>query len=458
MDEAGHAHLTDFNIAVRYSESRPLTAVAGSMAYMAPEVLKKKGYFATVDWWSLGIVCYELIFGKRPFRGKTNDQLRLSILNDELRFPGDVDHRVSLECKDALSRFIERDLTKRLGCTGMDAIQIHPWFRGIDWERLERKAMDPPFVPDTRHANFDATHELEELLLEDNPLKVKKRHKPKPGEKRPEMSKEQQAMEDRFTVYDWYKVHAPTPRQRRRKNSLTRLKRNSYGSQGSSQLQQSQVAGSVVAANNNLALAEAKPEDPSSVSRIINEAAEGCADLGGFDRDAIMGDTSGEDELSPLGSMPPIQVSRDKSRRRRTLMNKDGLDVDEGSVGSTPEPSPQPEKSASFPGLDVAESSGTGERRRRSSRRKDEGDELPPLSPSSPSSPIEPGSTSAERRKASGRVRKASRTPRDADTDPIAYYQSKTTEGRQRGRASEDVRRPSAGEVPPKPVRHSVQT
>jgi serine/threonine kinase 32 len=64
LDEKGHAHLTDFNIAVLYSDKKPLTAVAGSMAYMAPEVLQKKGYFASVDWWSLGVVLFELLFGK----------------------------------------------------------------------------------------------------------------------------------------------------------------------------------------------------------------------------------------------------------------------------------------------------------------------------------------------------------------------------------------------------------
>lgn len=64
LDENGHAHLTDFNIAVHYSDKKPLNAVAGSMAYMAPEVLQKKGYFSSVDWWSLGVVLFELLFGK----------------------------------------------------------------------------------------------------------------------------------------------------------------------------------------------------------------------------------------------------------------------------------------------------------------------------------------------------------------------------------------------------------
>ena len=64
LDEHGHAHLTDFNIAVYFNPSKPLMSIAGSMAYMAPEVLLRKGYFESVDWWSLGVVMFELLFGK----------------------------------------------------------------------------------------------------------------------------------------------------------------------------------------------------------------------------------------------------------------------------------------------------------------------------------------------------------------------------------------------------------
>ncbi|CAB4436189.1 unnamed protein product [Rhizophagus irregularis] len=204
LDEKGHAHLTDFNIAVHFNERKPLTSVAGSMAYMAPEILMKKGYFDSVDWWSLGVVMYELLFSKRPFRGKTNTQLTQAILKDPLIFPDNAS--VSEECLDCIRRFCERDITKRLGCgpNGIEDIKRHPWFVGIEWDKLNTKLADPPFVPDSKRANFDATHELEELLLEDNPLKAKKRANP--NQDLSELSREMRMMEEKFLVYDFTKM------------------------------------------------------------------------------------------------------------------------------------------------------------------------------------------------------------------------------------------------------------
>ncbi|KAG0324654.1 hypothetical protein BGZ99_001591 [Dissophora globulifera] len=202
LDEHGHAHLTDFNIAVYFNPAKPLVSIAGSMAYMAPEVLLRKGYLASVDWWSLGVVMFELLFGKRPFRGKSNDLLTNSILRDPLPLPTNVN---DLLC--------ERDISKRLGCTseGLDGFKKHPWFHDINWEKLVTKEAVPPFEPDSKRANFDATHELEELLMEDNPLKAKKRAQTTPET---ELSSEMQLMEDKFTVYDYSKV--------RRSHSLSR--------------------------------------------------------------------------------------------------------------------------------------------------------------------------------------------------------------------------------------------
>jgi serine/threonine protein kinase len=98
LDAKGHAHITDFNVAIHYSERRLHTSVAGSMAYIAPEVVGRKGYTWCVDWWSFGITIYELLFRRRPFDGRTSEKMTNSILKDPLKFPDDAHKKCSPNC------------------------------------------------------------------------------------------------------------------------------------------------------------------------------------------------------------------------------------------------------------------------------------------------------------------------------------------------------------------------
>lgn len=102
LDARGHAHITDFNVAIHYSERRLHTSVAGSMAYMAPEVVGRKGYTWCVDWWSLGVVAWELLFHRRPFDGRTTDKMTNSILKDPIKFPSNVDELCTTDGQDFL--------------------------------------------------------------------------------------------------------------------------------------------------------------------------------------------------------------------------------------------------------------------------------------------------------------------------------------------------------------------
>ncbi|TDL20297.1 kinase-like protein [Rickenella mellea] len=204
LDDGGHAHITDFNIAVHYSERRLLKGVAGSMAYMAPEMLQKKGYTNAIDWWSLGVCAYELVFGIRPFQAGPNSDLTHSITRDPIKFPEDSESKCSPEGKLALKELLTRNPDHRLGCRPHDdslkEFRRHPWFTCIDWERLDRKALTPPFVPDSKKSNFDPSLQLEEVLLDDDPLKARKR---KANQDINNLSAEMRQMEEQFTTYDF---------------------------------------------------------------------------------------------------------------------------------------------------------------------------------------------------------------------------------------------------------------
>ncbi|KAF4571349.1 hypothetical protein EYR36_008678 [Pleurotus pulmonarius] len=208
LDAMGHAHLTDFNVAVHYSERRLHHSVAGSMAYMAPEVVSRKGYSWSVDWWSLGVTAYELLFHKRPFDGRTAELMRNSILSDPVKFP----ESASSKCSDIGISFVksllDRNVSSRLGCRpngrGMEDIRRHAWFSSIEWDALENKDSQPAFVPDDgikmKQANFDVSHELDEFLMVEKPLTHTKRKANADLDKlRPELRQ----LEEQFTVYDF---------------------------------------------------------------------------------------------------------------------------------------------------------------------------------------------------------------------------------------------------------------
>ncbi|KAI9362856.1 kinase-like domain-containing protein [Pilaira anomala] len=198
LDSNGHAHLSDFNIATQFTEQNPYKQNrAGSLIYMAPEILLKRRYTTQVDWWSLGVTMFELLFGKRPFNGKTNDELSDAITKDELEIPTDI--RVSDECIQVLNGLLTKSPKQRLGygTQGFEKLKSHAWFQGLDWEALENKTAIPPFIPNNNQSNFDAVHELEELLFEEAPLRAHKK-----TESRNESMKELLEMDDMFLPFD----------------------------------------------------------------------------------------------------------------------------------------------------------------------------------------------------------------------------------------------------------------
>ncbi|ELR05570.1 AGC/YANK protein kinase [Pseudogymnoascus destructans 20631-21] len=193
LDSEGHIHLADFNVASDYTPRKPLTSKSGSQPYLSPEVWAGTGYGPAADWWSLGVLFYECIYNKRPFDTHSAKGLGELIMNANPSFPV-TSPPVTMPCMHAVSSALEPDPTKRLGATWQSFID-NPFFRSVDFEALERKEIEPVFVPSKDKTNFDATYDLEELLLEEAPLEARTRRQ-KPREPLAEGATDKEIRED----------------------------------------------------------------------------------------------------------------------------------------------------------------------------------------------------------------------------------------------------------------------
>ncbi|KAL1842671.1 hypothetical protein VTJ49DRAFT_4582 [Mycothermus thermophilus] len=193
LDADGHVHLTDFNVASDIVPGKLLTSKSGTLAYLAPEVYAGNGYDVRADWWSLGVLFYECIYNKRPFEGNSENSLSQVIQQARPKFPV-TNPPVSLPCMYAIRDALEVDPKKRLGHT-WESFTQHEFFSCINFVALERKEIEPVFVPSSEKTNFDATYDLEELLLEEAPLEARARRQ-KPRERLKEDATEKEIRED----------------------------------------------------------------------------------------------------------------------------------------------------------------------------------------------------------------------------------------------------------------------
>jgi serine/threonine kinase 32 len=132
---------------------------------MAPEVIAKKtGYTASCDWWSLGVVLYELVCGKKPFKGSNRDEVKRNVLNQPISFRENIKKRLSENCIDFISSLLDRDPILRTR-----RIKTHPWFDDVDWDAVGRKKARPIFVPHPGRCHFALELEAEATELYHTP-------------------------------------------------------------------------------------------------------------------------------------------------------------------------------------------------------------------------------------------------------------------------------------------------
>jgi serine/threonine protein kinase len=143
IDMEGHICITDFGLSKEINPNEGTHTFCGTPEYLAPEVLKGQGHGVAVDWWSLGTLIYEMLTGLPPFYSQNINIMYQKILNGELRFPS----YVSADAQSLLEGLLTRDVEKRLGSNSSMDVKKHPFFKDIDWEKLEKKEVEPPYKP-----------------------------------------------------------------------------------------------------------------------------------------------------------------------------------------------------------------------------------------------------------------------------------------------------------------------
>lgn len=162
LHQSGHIMLSDFDLSIQAPTSKHPTirgtavdtnissetfrtnSFVGTEEYIAPEVIRGDGHNVGVDWWTLGILLFEMIYGFTPFKGETINETFSNVLNNRVSFPNNKN--VSRLCKNLIEKLLMKDETKRLGSkNGAADLKSHAWFKKVEWPFLRNQ--QPPLIP-----------------------------------------------------------------------------------------------------------------------------------------------------------------------------------------------------------------------------------------------------------------------------------------------------------------------
>lgn len=169
LDTDGHVLLTDFGLAKELEENTRANSLCGTVEYMSPEIILGKGHDKAADWWSVGVLLFEMLTGKPPFIGGNREKILQKIIKDKLKLPAFL----SSEAHSLLKALLQKEPSKRLGSgpKGSDEIKSHKWLKSINWKKLEAREIKPSFCPvvggNLCIANFDKQYT--DMPLSDSP-------------------------------------------------------------------------------------------------------------------------------------------------------------------------------------------------------------------------------------------------------------------------------------------------
>lgn len=163
LDEKGYAVITDFGFAKFLAHDEKTRTFCGTPDYVAPEILENHGHDRMVDWWSFGVLLYEMVNGQTPFFSPNQNTMYQNIRTQEPRFNSMVS--ISDACKDLIIRLLKKDPSARFGRKGdYKEILTHPWFSDINPQQVLDRMYRAPFLPDTSNL----TQNFEQAFLNEN--------------------------------------------------------------------------------------------------------------------------------------------------------------------------------------------------------------------------------------------------------------------------------------------------
>lgn len=164
LDQEGYIKIIDYGLAKMYDDSKLATTFCGTPEYLAPEMVNESGHDFTVDWWTVGVLIYEMLIGITPFFNRSRQRLMDKIAGAKVVFPDRTKYRIdySDQLVDIVNGLLQKDRKQRLGAAGgkdgYQEILAHPWFADLNMKEIEERKMKPPFMP-----NF-GNMELKELF------------------------------------------------------------------------------------------------------------------------------------------------------------------------------------------------------------------------------------------------------------------------------------------------------
>ena len=174
IGEDGYLKLIDFGMAKMLKDDEKATSFCGTPEYLAPEIITGEGHDRAADWWSFGILIFEMLCGIPPFYCDNTEKMYELITHAELRFPKKIP--LSDASKDLLKKLLVKKQDNRLGAkNGFDEIRTHPFFSNFDFQALLAKKLNAPYKPVLKDSldvgNFDEEFTSEDVVTSAIPEK-----------------------------------------------------------------------------------------------------------------------------------------------------------------------------------------------------------------------------------------------------------------------------------------------